>query len=847
MNTQTIEGIRLGNLLLDTGGRRLIREGKRVSLGPLEFKLLETLVQNRGRVLTGDELRILVWADDPSRQVLPAQDGNALYVSIRKLRAALGESGKWIVNIPKVGYTISNEVKVEKLATPASDLPTDVTPFVGREGEITQISDSLLRSRLVTLTGAPGVGKTRLAKEAARALADKFDLGIRFIDLTTVLDGQFVEKAVMTALELPDSPGRDLRAEFADFLGNRSIGLIFDNCEHVIDSASALIEDLCRAGRNVHIIATSREPLLLPDETVVMVRPLNVPPSLADLPRDHLMAFDAVRLFIELAKQRRPDMRLSDRDLPFVAELCRQLEGIPVALELAAVQVDAYPIDQIVTLMADRVRMLQRRGGRASRHKTLEAAIDWSYGLLSPQEKLLFNRLSVFVGGWTLDIAKNACADGEISEGEVLHLLAGLVRRSLVQTVTKKGLHRYRMLEMIRQFGLGRLEASGELEMMLERRTAAYVDLAQRSFDDGDRGNWPAIIETEYDNIRAVLTRTVANERDIVSGLRLSGSLSRFWFNHGHLNEALHWTELALSKDDRSDPEASARCLMAAGFFFGQMPGSEDDAGKRRVYFEESIKLWRELDDRRNLGVTLIGYAFMLNRLGEYNEAIKAAEESLDMFRGTEFRFNASRAANNLALTLLDIGEFDRAKGLFEEALEDSRLSDDAFLEAVCLHNMGDVALQTGELDAAVKLLDESIAKFKLLEQRPLIAGTTLLRSEVDALQAKFKEAFDRQIEALLLLKEIGDNHGIAAAFEAIATTLALQNKRPELALTFRAAARARREKIDVALSPARTKRLNELMKKVKAAVGKNEAAKAEAKGTDLSVEKAIGLIRTLL
>ena len=845
MNAQTIEGIRFGDFVLDLQGRRLMRGDSRLALGPLEFKLLEVLVKNRKRVLTGDELRVLVWADDPSRNVVPAQDVNALYVSVRKLRAALGDAGKWIVNIPKVGYTISGDAHIEEPSATASsaDLPDDLTPFVGRENELALIQGSLLKSRLITLTGAPGVGKTRLAIEAARSIAERFSSGIRFVDLTSVADGEFVSKALLTQFDLPDSPGSDMKIELAEFVRHRSVGLIFDNCEHVIDAASELIEDLIMSGREVHIIATSREPLQLPNETVIMVRPLSVPAPGTSRNAGHLMEFEAVRLFLELAKQRRPDLKLRDNDLPAIAELCRQLEGIPVALELAAVQIDAYPIDQIVSAMADHVSFLQRRSGKRARHKTLEATIDWSYDLLSPDERLLLNRLSVFTGGWTLSIAKEACADARLSENDIVHLLAGLVRRSLVLTTSKRGRHRYKMLEMIRQFGVRRLEDSGEMESMLDRRTAVYVNLAQSSFDDGDRGDWPMILEAEYDNIRSVLTRTITNEKDIAAGLRLSGALSRFWFNHGYINEALHWTELALAKDDGSDATASARCLMAAGFFFGQIPGSQDDVAKRRRYFEQSIELWRALGDRRNLGVTLIGFSFLLNRLGEYEAAINAAEESLDNFRGTEFHFNAARAANNLALTLLDIGEFERARPVLDEALIDSRKSDDVFLEAVCLHNMGDLALQTGELERAAEFLDHSLTLFEELGQRPLVARTRLMKGEVAAEGRDFETALKLQKAAVSELKEIGDNQAIASAFEALATTFAIQGKLLERAVKFQGAAESLRNKIGIGLSPARKRRFDTVMKKVETSIGKPAYRKAIADGRKFTVIQAIDLL----
>ena len=260
MNSQTADSIRFGEFVLDTRGRRLLREGVRVAIGPLEFKLFETLVRNRERVLTGDELRILVWSDDPSRQIVPAGDVNALYVSIRKLRAALGDAGKWIVNIPKVGYTISGEAEIEDLSVATGELPKDVTPFVGREQEISVLCDTLTRSQLITLTGPPGVGKTRLAKEAVKSLAGRFSSGIHFIDLSSVGDAQFVARSVLSTFDLPDSHEGDLKESLSKFFKEKSVLLIFDNCEHVIDSASNLIELLLKSG-DVYVIATSREPL----------------------------------------------------------------------------------------------------------------------------------------------------------------------------------------------------------------------------------------------------------------------------------------------------------------------------------------------------------------------------------------------------------------------------------------------------------------------------------------------------------------------------------------------------------------------------------------------------------
>ena len=843
MDPQIADIIRFGDFVLDTQGRRLLHEGSRVALGPLEFKLFETLVKNRHRVLTGDELRILVWSDDPSRQVLPAQDVNALYVSIRKLRAALGDAGKWIVNIPKVGYTISGEARIEVLTASTSDMPDDATPFVGRENELNLVRQSLTRSRLITLTGPPGVGKSRLAREAVKSLDRGFSSGIHYVDLTSVDDGQYVPRAVLSSFDLPDSHESDLKESFSKFFNERSVAIIIDNCEHVIESASKVIEVLVGAGRNVYVIATSREPLLLPNETVITLRPLSVPTQAGGLKLEQLMEFGAVRLFVELADQRRPDRPLADRDIPYVAELCRQLEGIPVALELAAAQVDAYSVKQIVDLLGDGFQLLRRRGGETKRHNTLDAAIEWSYNLLTAKEQMLFQRLSVLKGGWTTDIASKTCSDDKVSAVESVHLLAGLVRRSLIQMYSRKGSQRYNMLEMIRQYGRAKLSEAGDEARMLKSRTAVFLELVERSFDDGDRGEWPAILEAEYDNIRAVLTRTIDESEDIVAGLRMCGSLSRFWFNHGHISEAQAWTKKALDKDDGSNPPARAKVLMAAGFFFGQTTGPDQDTDLRRSYFEESIRIWEDVGDKRNLGITLVGYAFFLNRHGEYPKAIEIAERSVEVLRETDSPVLLARAANNLALTLLETGEFQRALPMLEKALRDARSSNDVFLEAVCLHNLAEVARHMKDFGNSENFAARCLELFESLGLRPNVARTKLLQSEVAAAKGEIDKALDLQMQVLEEFTEIGDNQGIADAIDVIASTMSVQDTDHELAILLASAAATLRGELNVGAGPAREKLFQAQLKKSRSAVGKAAAESAASKGRTLSVAQVTDLI----
>ncbi len=744
MTPQTPENIRFGELNVDLAGRRLFRDGKRVSLGPLEFKLLETLLNACGRVLTPDELRIAVWASNPNTTVVPAQDANALYVAIRKLRSALRDHGKYVVNIPKVGYTISEDVVFDDISEPPNFQSASL--FVGRGKEIEDITDLLAATRTVTITGPPGVGKSRLAREISNLLQGGHANPVYLIDLSSLDSGRFVAKAISSALGIPDNPGKNILNELESYFESKTAILILDNCEHLVEDVSETVFRLQNSTPRLTVISTSREPLQVPGETVFPISPLPVPRSDLHLSLDEILQFDSVRLFVKLAERRRPDFHLTERDALSVCEICRRLEGLPIAIELAASQVDAYAVQQIVVEVADRFRLMRQRSfGENPRNRTLEGAIEWSYGILNENEQRLLRRLSVLSGGWSADIAAAVCVDELFLESEIVHLLAGLVRRSLVQLSWLNGVQRYNMLEMIRQFARQRLRESGEELQFIERRTAVFVGLAERSFEEGNRGDWPAILESAYHNIRAVLEHVITKGNDNLAGLRLCGALTRFWYYHGHINEALHWTELALFKDDGINKDARARALMAAGFFFGQLPGATDDAAKRRAYFEESIAIWRELSDKKNLGIALIGYSFMLNRVGEYDNAIKAAEESLETFRGTEFHFNAARAANNLALTLLDIGEFESARPRFEEALEEARISDDTFLVAVCMHNIADLSIQTGDLERADEFLKQSLDLFRSLGHHPSVARTLLLQGEAHGMKGQLQEAVSLQ------------------------------------------------------------------------------------------------------
>ena len=841
---KTVDGIRFGPFVLDTEGRRLMRDGRRVPATPIELKLLEALLRNRGRVLTGDELRVLVWADDPSTGIAPAQDVNALYVAIRKLRRSLGDEGSWVINIPKVGYTFADDGVVEVGNADGAHYGQD-TSFIGRVEELARLKQLLKSSRLVTLTGPPGVGKSRLASEFAAAEASDFPDAAFLVNLVPIEDGAMVAGAVLSEIGVAENPDRAEIETVVDHLKERRALIVLDNCEHLIDACSELVDRLIRALPRLRVIATSFEPLMIAGESVLPVPPLGVPEADEGSGSKIPVSSDAVQLFIRLAQQHRSDLAFGEDELHSIGELCRKLEGLPLAIELAAVQIGAYTIEQIIEAMDDRFRLLRRRGGEDVRHKTLENAVDWSFSLLSKQERSFILRLSVFTGGWTVESARAVCCDENIAEREALHLSALLARRSLVQVKTASGRQRYSMLETIRHFGRRCLRESGEEETFLDRRDGYLLELSEKSFEAGGDSQWLERSRDEYDNIRLALDRSIRRGRSVETGLRLCGALPKFWFNFGHFREAKFWTKLALEADDGGSPEASAKTLRTAGFFFGQFAGAGEDPQIGKAYFERSLALWSELKAEREEAFTLVHYSFLLYRLGQIEEAKAAAQRSLDVSSKLGDQPNMARAGNNLALALLELGETAEAKTLFEVALSAARLAGDVYLEALGLYYLGEIALRSGEVESAGYTLARSHELFTSIGNRPYAARSLLMKGEAAALLNDHAMALKMEQGALREFREIDDNQGVASALEAIACTRSMEGAEPGDFLMLTATAAEIRRQSKLRMITRRQGVQARLAKKARASLGKNAAAVAaergRAMGTDEAVEMALG------
>jgi predicted ATPase/class 3 adenylate cyclase len=480
-----------------------------------------------------------------------------------------------------------------------NNLPLQLTSFVGREREQAEVRRLLTTARLVTLTGTGGCGKTRLALQVGAELADAFADGVWFVDLAPLADPALVPQTVAAVLGVHEVAGRPLLQTVADHLRGRELLLILDNCEHLLDACAQLADALLRACPRLRILATSRELLGVAGESAWRVPSLTLPDARQPPAAASLTQYEAVRLFIERAVAALPTFAVTNQNAPAVAQLCWRLDGIPLAIELAAARVRMLTVEQIAARLDDRFRLLTG-GSRTAlrRQQTLQAAIDWSYQLLSEEERLLLQRLAVFAGGWTLEAAEAVGVGASIEGADVLDLLGALVDKSLVVAEGQGAHERYRLLETIRQYAGEKLLEAGEVGPIRDQHRDWYVGLAARAEPEltgpGEE-EWLGRLEVEHDNLRAALAWSLEGDPGV--GLRLAASLGGFWARHGHLVEGRRWLEAFLTRapapDDPEEQRVRARALRRAGI----LASDQQDRAAARTFLAESLILFRALGD----------------------------------------------------------------------------------------------------------------------------------------------------------------------------------------------------------------------------------------------------------
>jgi len=593
-------------------------------------------------------------------------------------------------------------------ATP-SNLPHALTTFIGRERELSEVRARLATTRLLTLTGMGGLGKSRLALEAAARLLDDYPDGVWLVELAHLRDPQGVAEALAAVLGVKPEPGRPVSEALERHVRDRCLLVLLDNCEHVLGACAELALRVLRAGPKVKVLATSREPLRVTGEATVAVPALAVPSVLAAGEPLAIEAYEAVRLFVDRATAAQPAFALTAANAGAVAAICHRVDGIPLALELAAARVRSLTVQQIAERLKDRLRMLV--GGDPTalpRQQTLRGLIDWSHDLLDEGERTLFRRLAVFAGGCTPEAAEAIAAGGVLAEADVADGLARLAEKSLLTADPRSG--RYRLLETVREYAQQKLEASGEGPDCQLRHLRYYVgvgETAKQGLAGAGQAAWLAVLDWERENFLAAHAAAGMAAGGTALDLALANALKRYWINAGQLETGYRVTCEALARPGAAERDfARMRGLFDAGqlgFFMGRY-------AEARRHLEESLSIARALADPARIAMVLAPLGLAALGQGELAIARRAFEESIALARDLGDRRQLGTAQSALGHVRRMEGDRDAADRLYEEVVALGRVEADLEMVAIGLLNRAIVAIERGQLDGARGLLAEAEA-----------------------------------------------------------------------------------------------------------------------------------------
>ena len=631
----------------------------------------------------------------------------------------------------------------------------------------------MLTSRLLTLTGSGGAA-TRLALEVASHLVNEFADGVWLVELAPLSDPTLVPQAIAQALGVVERPGRPLIDRLVEYLESRELLLILDNCEHLVAACAELVEMLLsRCCLDLRILATSREPIGIPGEVAWRMPSLSLPPlqSPASDPQS-LGQYEAVRLFVERAQAAAPGFVLMERNAAAITQICRRLDGMPLAIELAAASVRVLTVAQIAERLDDRFNLLSTSIRTAPvRQQTLRATIDWSYALLSEAERAVLRRLSVFAGGCALEAAEAVCADTRVSSGSILDLLSRLVDKSLVVTQAQVDGTRYHLLDTIRQYAGERLREADEEESTRDQHFAYYLRLAEQAEPELRRANqiaWLARLETEHDNFREALGWQLGSadpgEEASLQALRLAGALGSFWRIRSHLSEGRIWLERALTLYPSGvHTSARARTLFCAG----RLAWLQDDSATARRYLEQSQDIWHALASEGKPG---LAHAIWFMGMLSYSASDAAAarsyyERSLALFRELDAPLGIADALLGLGMLAVSLGDM-AARDLCEQSLVIFRKFGDAWSMARAEQVLAHVSVLQGDYSAARLLYEESLAVDRELGFKPGMAATLAELGYVSYRLSNLERAIACYTEAVSLSQNVGLlNEGANAQF----------------------------------------------------------------------------------
>jgi len=734
-----------------------------------------------------------------------------------------------------------------------NNLPVQLTAFVGRELALTEVRQLAQRARLLTLSGVGGIGKTRLALQAAAELVDEFPDGVWLVELAPLFDSALVPHAVAAALGLREEPGRSMLETVTSYLRLQRTLLILDTSEHLLAACAELAETLLHACIDLHILVTSRESLNVAGEVVWRVPPFALPDDKGLLQIEELRNVEVMRLFAERAAAVSPGFAVTEQNARAIVEICRQLDGIPLAIELAAARLRVLSPAQILERLADRFRIVTG-GSRTAlpRHQTLRAAIDWSYNLLNEAEKIVLRRLSVFAGGWSLEAAEAVCAEGvaaypsspaglleagasssspdllpqaenggdsEIDVFEVLDLITGLVDKSLIGVRRQEPEPRYGMLDTIRAYAAEKLAVATEAAIIRGRHRDWYLSLAERAeaeLEGPDQAAWLDRLEVEHANLRAALDWSAGAGAAGDRGLRLAASLWRFWQVRGGFGEGTRALERALAGAPDAAPALRAHALNQAAWLARN--GGEID--RAAALGRDAVELYRGCGDLRGLGWALTGLGTTERERGNHETAAALWQESLTLLREQDDERLLALALGNAGLAARDVGSYQRALERYTEALGMFRRLGDKDRVAWMLANVANVMVETQEYEGATLLCEEGMALAEELQSRRWLAGIPRLQGTIAREQGDPERSWKLLLLALARHDEINDRQGVAHCLRELAAT-ANACGRPEDAVRLLEVEARTCESAGFALTPAVRQRRERYLADTYAALGR--------------------------
>ena len=691
---------------------------------------------------------------------------------------------------------------LNSLNTFPNNLPTQLTSFIGRERELAEAKQKMEGARLLTLIGPGGTGKTRLSLQLATDLLPSFKDGVWFIELAPLAESSLVLQAIATVFGVREQPGLPMRELVLNYLRDKYLLLILDNCEHLIETCAQLANQFLHNSPNLKIIASSREALGINGETVYRVPSLTLPDQ-AKASREALMGYESIQLFVDRASAANPSFGLTEKNASSVAQICHRLDGIPLAIELAAARATVFSAEEIASRLDDRFKLLTG-GSRTAlpRQQTLRALIDWSYDMLSADEQALLRRLSVFTGGWSFESAETICSDLD-----VLDLLTQLINKSLV-FVDEGNETRYRLLETIRQYARDKLLESGEGEKIRNKHLQYFLELvetAEPNLESFEYLKWAGKLNTEYDNIRTALEWGISNDIEVT--LRFVGALAFFWMTQGYSAEGYRWAVEVLQKAKPflgSNSEFGDKFLNAHARAYLALSRMATDLGDNEVVCStasESIVLARKTGNREILSFALAHLASGKANLGDVDEAYKLSKESLTIARelgnSPALGFSLVMMGQLVAIAIQD---YESALAYGEEAIAVSEAGGNRWGSSMTIFGLGFFARSVGDYDQARARFRACLPVFLEFGDKHRINMIQSELAHIERETGQHQQAIPMYRETILEWQRLGHRAAIAHQLECFAF-IAKAQEQPERAAKLFGAAEVLREKINIAMT----------------------------------------------